>query len=41
MQLPHYEMGKRAVQYLIENSGRTMAPVQMALPCPLVARESV
>ena len=41
MQLPHYEMGKWAAQYLIENQGRTMAPVQMALPCPLVARESV
>ncbi len=41
MQLPHYEMGKWAVQYLIENRGRTMEPLQVALPCPLVARESV
>ncbi len=41
MQLPHYEMGKWAAQYLIENQGREMAPVQMALPCPLVKRGSV
>ena len=41
MQLPHYEMGKWAVQYLIENQGRAMAPAQVALPCPLVRRESV
>ena len=41
MQLPHYEMGKWAVQYLIDNQGRDMQPAQVALPCPLVARESV
>ncbi len=41
MQLPHYEMGKWAVQYLIDHRGRTMEPLQVALPCPLVARDSV
>ena len=41
MQLPHYEMGKWAVQYLMDNRGRALEAVQMALPCPLVRRESV
>ena len=41
MQLPHYEMGKWAAQYLIDNHGREMTPLQVALPCPLVARGSV
>ena len=41
MQLPHYAMGKWAVQYLMDNRGRQLEPLQMALPCPLVARESV
>lgn len=41
MQLPHYEMGRWAVQYLMDNRGRMLEPVQMALPCPLVRRASV
>ena len=41
MQLPHDEMGAWAVQYLLDNQGRDMQPAQVALPCPLVARESV
>ena len=41
MQLPHYEMGRWAVQYLMGNRGKDLAPVQVALPCPLVRRESV
>ena len=38
IQLPHYEMGRWAVQYLMDGRGE---PQQVALPCPLVARESV
>ncbi len=41
MQLPHYEMGRWAVQYLMGNQGKGSEPVQVALPCPLVRRESV
>ncbi len=41
MQLPHYEMGRWAVQYLIDNRGRALEPLQQELPCPLVARGSV
>ncbi len=41
MQLPHYEMGRWAVQYLMGNRGKDLEPVQVALPCPLVRRESV
>ncbi len=41
MQLPHYEMGRWAVQYLMDNRGKELEPVQAALPCPLVRRESV
>ncbi len=41
MQLPHYEMGKWAVQYLLDNRGQALEPVQMALACPLVRRASV
>lgn len=41
MQLPHYEMGRWAVQYLMGNRGKDLEPVQVALPCPLVRGESV
>jgi LacI family transcriptional regulator len=45
VQLPHYEMGARAVTQLlplIGTSGRPPGPVsQEMLPCPLVARASV
>ena len=41
MQLPHYEMGRWAVRYLLEGRGRDLAPVQAALACPLVGRGSV
>ncbi len=41
VQLPHYAMGKWAVQFLLENRGRSLEPLQMTLPCPLVPRASV
>lgn len=45
VQLPHYEMGSRAVAQLLaltETPGRPPGPVtQEVLPCPLVARASV
>ena len=41
IQLPHYEMGRWAVQYLMDRAQGEGEPPQVALPCPLVARESV
>ena len=41
VQLPHYEMGKWAVQYLMDGRDGRGAPVQLALSCPLVRRGSV
>ena len=41
IQLPHYEMGRWAVQYLMDQQDESREPLQVALPCPLVARESV
>ena len=40
--LPHYEMGKWAVNYLIEQAehGGT-TPVQYSICCPYIERESV
>jgi LacI family transcriptional regulator len=50
LQLPHYEMGAWAVNYLLEEAihlpppqlgrGATLPPSQVKLPCPLVLRES-
>lgn len=41
-QLPHYEMGKWAVEYLLSviDDPEKKHPVQAMLPCPLVERES-
>jgi DNA-binding LacI/PurR family transcriptional regulator len=40
--LPHYEMGDWAVRTLIHRSERpSSVPVQVALNCPLVRRDSV
>ena len=40
--LPHYEMGRWAVNHLIENAGtETIPPTQSVLPCVYVERESV
>lgn len=43
IQLPHYEMGRWAVQYLLDPAnGSPSVPLQPYLmPCPLVSRESV
>jgi LacI family transcriptional regulator len=41
VQLPHYEMGKWAVEYLLSGHGFQHEPVQQLIDCPLVARESV
>lgn len=41
MQLPHYAMGKWAAQFLMDQRGHALEPLQVALPCPLVRRESV
>jgi LacI family transcriptional regulator len=46
LQLPHYQMGVWAVNYLLEKSdhlpspGLVSLPSQVKLPCPLVLRES-
>ena len=41
MQLPHFEMGQWAINYLIAHSeDDTQAPVHALLPCPYVERES-
>jgi LacI family transcriptional regulator len=41
IQLPHYEMGKWAVEYLMSAKGSPAQPIQHKLDCPLVIRESV
>lgn len=42
VQLPHYEMGEWAVNYLIEYTARAPvgAPIQQVIECPLVKRQS-
>ncbi len=39
--LPYYEMGKWAVEYLINGQEQGFEPVQAMLDCPLVERKSV
>ncbi|MEQ8675348.1 MAG: LacI family DNA-binding transcriptional regulator [Aggregatilineales bacterium] len=41
IQLPHYEMGRWAVEYLMENKDNAVEPVQHKLDCPVVRRDSV
>jgi LacI family transcriptional regulator len=41
VQLPHYEMGKWAVEYLMSNKDSQLSPLQHKIDCPLVDRESV
>lgn len=41
VQLPHYEMGKWAVEYLLSAKNDKPEPIQHVLDCPLVERESV
>lgn len=44
MQLPHYEMGRWAVESVLQMSTSTdgtVSPPQMMLPCPIVMRKSI
>lgn len=41
VQLPHYEMGKWAVEYLLSPKDNQREPIQHMIDCPLVERESV
>ncbi|MBZ0295197.1 MAG: LacI family DNA-binding transcriptional regulator [Anaerolineae bacterium] len=44
MQLPHYEMGRWAVESVLkiaESAGDKASPMQMTLPCPIVIRNSI
>ena len=41
MQLPHYEMGKWAIEFLLEHSGESLSPVQHIFECPYVERQSI
>lgn len=43
MELPHYEMGRWATNYLLENitQERQAYPLQQQLPCPFIERASV
>jgi LacI family transcriptional regulator len=41
VQLPHYEMGKWAAEYLLSSQGSPLTPVQHQIECRLVRRQSV
>jgi len=41
MQLPHYEMGRWAVNYLLEHEGKDLQPAQHTLTCPYIERQSI
>ncbi len=41
IELPHYGMGKWAVEYLLEHSGKPLPPVQHAIACPYIERQSI
>jgi LacI family transcriptional regulator len=41
IQLPHYEMGKWAVEFLLEHTGESLPPVQHVIDCPYIEGESV
>lgn len=42
MQLPHYEMGQWAVNYLLEHEEKDpVPPVQQSIACPYIERESI
>ncbi|MBN2472462.1 MAG: LacI family DNA-binding transcriptional regulator [Anaerolineae bacterium] len=40
MALPHYQMGKWAVEYLMQGVDQPLTPVQVKLPCSYIERES-
>jgi len=41
IELPHYGMGKWAVEYLLEHSGKSLPPLQHTIPCPYIERQSI
>jgi LacI family transcriptional regulator len=41
VQLPHYEMGQWAIDFLSTHSGATLPPVQHLMDCPLISRASI
>jgi LacI family transcriptional regulator len=41
IQLPHYQMGTWAVEFLLEHAGEALPPVQHTLDCPYIERQSV
>jgi LacI family transcriptional regulator len=41
IQLPHYQMGKWAIEYLLEHTGESLPPVQHTIDCPYIERQSV
>jgi LacI family transcriptional regulator len=41
MQLPHYEMGRWAIEYLLEQGGSSLSPIQHTLACPYIERFSI
>ena len=41
IQLPHYEMGKWAIEYLLEHSHKVLPPIQHIIDCPYIERQSV
>lgn len=41
IQLPHYKMGKWAIEYLQEHTGEVLPPVQHTMHCPYIERQSV
>jgi LacI family transcriptional regulator len=40
IQLPHYEMGKWAVEFLLEQGHQALPPVQHIIDCPYIERQS-
>jgi LacI family transcriptional regulator len=41
IELPHYEMGKWAVEFLLEHQGESLPPVQHVIDCPYIERQSI
>jgi LacI family transcriptional regulator len=41
IQLPHYHMGKWAVEFLLEHNGESLPPIQHTIDCPYIERQSI
>ena len=41
MQLPHYQMGTWAVQFLLEHNGASIPQIQHSIACPYIERQSI